>query len=457
MKPTGAVAVAVALAALPASVAAGPDSEVASAFDAGDKLDVHVSLDYRYAVRRSAIKRELTGLAGADPDGPIPLVKDLVFAGARHELVPRLELGVFTDAALTASLPIVLRDVRTLAFDQRADDCVFPEDPGAATCIDRANSTTISDGILPENGFDATDPAGGGTGRMNETIFRGVKRSGLDQLHLGGVWAPMNQARDATKPTWKVGAELRLAVGKLMKFDRMNAPASDGVSRGVHEVRLFTSMARRLSWAEPFFEVWWLVPVGVKEDSPLTAPDEPYGAEQTRPQQSAGGRFGFEAIAWESRSHDERLGVHLSGELEANFEGRAYSDMWEVFAYAGDARAGGPLRLDQDPVTDGAQAISHPGASNVENYMTMAAQVGFDAHLGRRVRLDLAGQIGWEQSHLISFADAGVDGDDDNDVVDPGTEEVNPLHAPLVDTIGHRYRVDEALNYLIRVGLRLLF
>ena len=156
---TRAGVVAVLIAAVPAPAAAGPDSEVASAFDAGDKLDVHVSLDYRYTVRRSAIKRELVGLDGADPDGPIPLVKDLVFAGARHELVPRLELGVFTDAALTASLPIVLRDVRTLAFDQRADDCVYPVDPGAATCIDRSNSTTTAQAqSLPRRSYAWSHP-----------------------------------------------------------------------------------------------------------------------------------------------------------------------------------------------------------------------------------------------------------------------------------------------------------
>ncbi|HUS65390.1 MAG TPA: hypothetical protein VMZ28_12645 [Kofleriaceae bacterium] len=441
-----------------ASVArGGPETEVASAFDTGDKLDVHVSVEYRFVGRRAAIKREMAGLPGADPDGPVPLVKDLVFAGARHELVPRLEVGLFTDVALTATLPIILRDTRKLSFDQRAGDCVFPTDPGAATCIDRSNSSTIADGILPEGGFDGNDADGGGTSVTGETIFRGVNRSGIDQIHVGGVWAPMNQARDATKPTWKVGAELRLAVGKVMKLDRMNAPASDGVSRGVHEVRLYTSMARRLGWAEPFFEVWWLVPVGVKEESPLAEPDEPYGAEQTQPQQHAGGRFGFEAVAWESRTHDERVGVHASGAIEGHFEGRAYSDMWEVFAYAGDARAGGPLRLDSDPVRDDEQAISHPGASNVENYMTLAGRAGVDTHLGRRVRLDLSGELGWEQSHLISFADAGVDGGDDNDVIDAGTEEVNPLHAPLIDAVGHRYRVDEALNYLISVNLRLLF
>ena len=106
---------------------------------------------------------------------------------------------------------------------------------------------------------------------------------------------------------------------------------------------------------------------------------------------------------------------------------------------------------------DGEQAISHPGVSNVENYLTLAGRTGLDAHLGRWVRLDTGFELGWEQSHLISFADAGVDGSDDNDVVDPGTREVNPLHAPLIDLTGHRYRVDEGLDYVVSLGLRVLF
>jgi hypothetical protein len=40
------------LAASPSAVA-GPDSEVASAFDPGDPFDIHVWLDYRFASRRS--------------------------------------------------------------------------------------------------------------------------------------------------------------------------------------------------------------------------------------------------------------------------------------------------------------------------------------------------------------------------------------------------------------------
>jgi hypothetical protein len=434
---------------------ASPESEVASAFDRGDKLDIHLRLEYRYSARRAAIKRELSGLDGADPDGPVPLVKDLVVRSARHEIVPRLEVGVFTDLAVTAALPIILRDSRRLDLDQReGSDCVFPEDPGAANCIDRTNSTTIRDGLLPPEGVDAT---GGTLDPDGATIFRGVNRHGLDQLHVGLVWAPMNQERDSTKPTWKLGAEVRVAVGRTMTYDREDPDSSDGVSRGIHELRLYTSMARRLAWAEPFFEVYWQGAIGARGRAPLDPPSPAFGAQQTAAQQLAGGRFGFEAIAWESGSEDERVGLTLSGRLEAHFEGRDYTDMWEVFAYAGDATAGGPLALDSDPAADGSQTVSHPGATNVENFLTLGGQAGIDAHLGPRLRFELAFALDWDQSHLLTFADPGIDGGDDNDTVDPGTDEVNPLHSPLIDTAGRRYRVDEALDYSLISGFRVLF
>jgi hypothetical protein len=442
-------------AALASRAEASPESEVASAFDRGDKLDLHLRVEYWFQARRAAIKREMSGLPGADPDGPVPLVKDLVVRAARHEIVPRLELGVFTDLAVTAALPVVLRDSRRLELDQRAgDDCVFPADPGAASCIDRSNSTTVRDGILPPEGFDA----GGGTLDPDGAIlFRGVTRSGLDQLHLGLVWAPMNQARDPTKPTWKLGAELLLSVGTIMRFDRADPESSTGVSQGVHELRLYTTMARRLAWAEPFFDVYWQGAVAVREGAPLAAPSPRFGADATGPQQEAGGRFGLEAIAWESATADERVGLIFAGRLQAHFEGRAYTDLWEMLAYAGDATAGGPLALDADPTADGSQTISHPGVSNVENFLTLGGDAGIDAHLGPHIRFSLAFALDWDQSHLLTFADPGVDGPDDNDTVDPGTDEVNPLHSPLVDTVGRRYRVDEALDYSLRTGFRLLF
>jgi len=86
---------AVAVTAAPAS--AGPDSDVASAFDPGDGLDLNLTLDYQLDVHRAAVRREEAGRPGTAPTDPMPIVDDLVFSSTRHVVVPRLELGLFHD------------------------------------------------------------------------------------------------------------------------------------------------------------------------------------------------------------------------------------------------------------------------------------------------------------------------------------------------------------------------
>jgi hypothetical protein len=434
--------------------AAGPASEVASAFDAGDELDLHMWLDYDVEWRRAAIHRERAGLPGTEPGDPLPVVRDLIFEGSRQLVTPRLELGFFTDVALTLALPVVLRDRRRLELDGRG--------------VDRGNSTTIVDGLLPAEGFDAGDPDGAGF-PSGAVLFRGVDRRGLDQVHTGLVWAPMNQARDRTKPTWKLGLEARIAVGKVARLDPADPAAADGVGRGVHELRAWTSMARRFRRVESHIEMWWLGAVGEKASSPFAGPERPFGARNTRPMQRAGGRFGAEAFVVDRPADGFRLALTGAATLEARFDGRDYSEMWEVFALAGAATGDGPLVLDGDPLTPGQQAQSHPGISNIENYLELTGEAGIEAQLGSRVRLAARFRYADQQGHLVSYADAGVDKPTcaagqtsgcepmNNDVVDPGTEEVNPLHVPLIDSVGHRYRVEGGRTIGIGVELRVLF
>lgn len=451
------------------SAAAGPHLEIASAFDEGDKFDVYFRLDYGFDVRRSAIKREYAGYPGTLPTDPLPLVKDLVFKSSRHTLTPSVEMGVFKDIALTLALPIVISDSRTLEFDQRASPCVFPGG-GTPTCIDRTNSTTVQDGLLPPTGFDSNDPTGPGfTDTSDPTIFRGPNRAGLDQVHLGIIWAPMNQARDDTKPTWKLGVEGRFAIGSPMTFNRSNPGDASGVGRGVHEVKLWTSMAKRIGWAEPSFEAWWVAPFALKSGSAFEEIEPAFGQVRTGPQQRAGTEFGFEAITWEKPEANQRVSLDFKARLEGMFEGRNYTDMWEVFQYAGDITGAGPLILDEDPTTPGVQARSYPGVTNVENYIKFSGRFGVNAVLGDKVRFGATFEVMREQTHVITFADAGVDLPmcnstrttncevGSNDVVDPNTVEVNPLHVDVIDLVGHRYRVAEAMDFIVGVHAKLLF
>jgi len=449
------------LGAIASPAAAGPYSEVTSAADEGDPFDLHIAIEYDFDGRETVVKRERVGTGTRDT---IPVALDLVSKHSRHTIVPRAELGIFHDLALTFALPYVVLDARELDLDQRDTPCDF----AAGTCVDRDTSSTIADGLLPREGFDADDPATGFPG--NDTkIFRGVDRSGLDQVHLGLVWAPMNQARDSTKPTWKLGAELRVAIGKIQKFDAADPGSETGVSSGVHEVRLYSSMAKRIGWAEPYFEAWWMAPVGEKEGSPFQDPG--FGAESIAKQQEAGTRFGFEAVAVDRGPDLQRVSLDLSARLVGHFEGRNYSEMWEVFALAGDRDRAGPLVLDEDPTMTGLQALSHPGITNIENYLELGGRFALRADLGPLVHVAAFGELSRETTHAISFADAGVDrptcegGQAEgteceiggNDVVNPGTVEENPLHVPLIDLVGHRYISDEGINVRLGVEARILF
>ena len=402
----------------------------------GSATDVFVTVDYDYEVDRANIMREHVG-AGVDANGPVPLEKDLVFHQYRHTITPKLEVGLFHDTWIYGALPIIITQARELRYDSG---------------VDASSSSTIADGLLPATGFDAqqpTTPPGGGL------AFRGVDRSGLDQVHVGIGFAPMNQARDDTKPTWKIGAEARIAVGKVMRFDPTDPGANTAVGRGVHELRLWSTFDRRLGWAEPWVEMFWQVPIGTTEASLFQDPG--LGSTNVQLQQQAGVHFGFEAYAVDDAKEHNRISLELGARAVAHFEGRDYSEMWEVFSYAGNtSNPMNPLILDSDPVTAGVQAANHPGISNLENYLETAMHFAIRGELGTHVRFAVLGDAIWKTDHVISFADAGVDRDGNN-LVDPGTTEINPLHVDRIDLVGHRYHSVDNFGVVIGVQALVLF
>jgi hypothetical protein len=418
-------------------VPGGQDPESPDAGYANKSVDVWTEIDYAYELDSSTIVRERVGDPAADPLAGVPTVRDLEFKQFRHVLTPRLHVGVFRDTFVTAAVPIVIQQVRELRF---------------IDANDRAGSSTVADGLLPVEGFDARDP---GTPTPGDLAFRGPNRRGIDQIHLGLGTAFMNQLRDDTKPTWKLGAEFRLAVGSIMKFDPMAPNSNKGVSRGVQELKLWTTFARKLGWAEPWVELWWLVPLTAKSDSLFDDPG--FGSTNYQSSQQAGVASGVEIYALDNRAEETRISIDLGSSVTSHFEGREYTEMWEVFALAGDSRGTGPLILDSDPTTPGEQPLSHPGISNIENYLELSGRFAIRAQIGPHVRFAVVADMIWRTDHAISFADAGVDGDDDNDLVNPNTEEQNPLHEQTIDLVGHRYLSEDGFDIVIGVSGQVLF
>src|SRR5262249_31709238 len=154
------------------------DPDYAAAGYSQKSVDVYTEIDYAYELDRSTLVRERLGTPATDPLAPVTTVRDLSFKQYSHTLTPRLAVGLYHDTFFTAALPIVIQQASELH-----------------TLGERAYSTTVTDGLLPEQGFDANDP---GTPTPGDLLFRGPNRHGLDQIHLGLGTALLNQARDDT-------------------------------------------------------------------------------------------------------------------------------------------------------------------------------------------------------------------------------------------------------------------
>jgi hypothetical protein len=238
---TPAVALAL-LVVLRAAAHGNPAGDVTTASPRGTGEALRFAVDYELDIASAAITREHVGDPTTDPLAALPVRRELEYHSARHVVTPRAEAGIYRDLWVSIAVPIVLAQSDELDL---------------AGGVDRTTASTFTDGILPSTGFDAQHPTVPPTGNV---VFRGADRSGVPELRAGLGYAVMNQARDDTQPTWKAGAELRLSVGRVMQFDAVNPSNQTGVSTGVHTLRLWTSIDRRLRYFEGWFEASYELP-----------------------------------------------------------------------------------------------------------------------------------------------------------------------------------------------------
>lgn len=389
------------------------------------------SVSFFYATASSDIYREHIGGDGS-LSTPLPTGHEFTAERVTQTFVPRVTFGLPSDFWLTVALPITLTDRRTLSR------------PAGQSTTD---NTTIADGFVGADGFDAS--TAGAIGSGDNAFFRGVDRGGLDQLEVGLGWVPMSQRQDSNTPTWTIAIDLLLPVGESAQFVRNNPSENTSVGTGTHDLRFRTAVHQRYGAFTPYWQLWWQAPLGNRSDSLFEAPG--FGARNSQKQQVAGLDFGV--VAGIAPRRQQRYELELGGSIISHFEGRGYSEMWELLAYAGDAQASAPLVLDADPTTAGVQAKSHPGVTYIENYLELQGTAAVHATINDHLALGVRGRLSRSTNHFITFADAGVDlptcqeggtgcEGGNNTVVTPNTEEVNPAYNSQIDLIGHRYRAE---------------
>lgn len=462
-----------------ATTQAADVTRVASSFDGDNKFDLNFGVGYDFNFKKAALLREWS-----DANNPnSTVVRDLLYQQFRHVVTPTLEIGLYKDLAVYLNVPIVVADQRTYSFDQQADPCKYGDgasisDP--ATCVNRDNSTTIRDGIVPRGGFDATSdlPYTNIAGADSKTLFKGATRRGVDQLHVGLKYAILNQDRLSHMPKWVIGIEGRFSIGKPMTFTRDLENASNtSVGRGMHELGIWTALSRRYRFLDPFFTAWWYQALRANNTQ-----FKDYGGAQdrTNPQSQTGVTFGTEIVPFERKAKGQKVAVVIRGLAMLKYNGRGYSEGWELFsdspALVGSNSPGAPggactnadARATADWANDRAnQGQAYVGAgsgsgapagcqkfngiTNIQDFATFGINLGLNLQLNKYAILMFGVDTRTDTRHWITNASRGkanaVPGGDPQ-LVEPNTAEVNPVRRDVIDNVGRRYAVGDVLNVM---------
>ena len=425
-------------------------TRVVSAMDGNNRFDFNLTATWVHEVKSAFVKRELQSNLAPETE----IIKDLQFAQTRDILNLRADVGILWDVGLHVDLPLVLSDASSLDFDRSESNCIYPENNTVRpTCVDVSNSTILRDGILPGYqtdswGLDAEHnrqySRAAGTFPGPSNVFKGPSRKGFENLGIGITWAPFNQNRDDTKPTWTLNFDAKLDIFKDKRFDPGAPGANTAVGQGYHQFIWSTFVDKRFRWFDPYFGAWYMLPARTNG-----SPFQKYGPTQTsvNPQQQAGVMAGVEQIAWENPRGDQRVTVEARAHLEQHFFGRERSEIWEPLS--GDSRCSvnAPANcrggIDLDTNADGVLDTPHPGITDIESYGTIGGDVGLNVQVGRFIRFRGLFGLKSDMPHMITAAGAGVDSDPKDGRVDPtNPAEANPAYRQSIDLPGRRFRVE---------------
>jgi hypothetical protein len=415
-------------------------TRVVSALDDDNAFDFNVTAAWLHEQKGGYIKREATDNAGN-------LVKDLQFGQTRDLLNLRLDFGILWDVGIHIEAPLVLADNRHLDFDQSAGSgCTFPPTT-PATCVNQNNSQILQAGILPSDANSWGFNKNGQSFTSGSRVFQSPTRSGFESLNVGITWAPFNQRRDDTRPTWTLSFDAKLDVFNDMRYDKANPGANTAVGLGYHQFVWSTYISKRFRYFDPYFGGWYNLPVRTNGSIYQAIPDGNQTA--VNPMMRAGVVAGFEQIAWENPRADQRVTVEFRARAEQHFFGRSASEMWE--ALAGSSQCTDPSQTACRPGIDynvgDTKAFAYPGITETQQYGSFGGDLGLNVQVGKYARFRGLFGLLVDEPHFITYTGTGIDRDP------PGTPghghvesdnpaEANILYRDALDMPGKRFKVE---------------
>jgi hypothetical protein len=160
-----------------------------------------------------------------------------------------------------------------------------------------------------------------------------------------------------------------------------------------------------------------------------------------------GTTFGTAIIPYDRPAKSFQIALDLRGRIEGHFNGRGYSEMWELLASSPALNCDGTqARWNPacDPAAPNNGYNNHPlftGVTTIENYVTVGADIAFQAQIGPYVRFRTGFEYSRDQGHYVTGEDIGKPMNATGRVMD--ANEFNPAYRPIIDLPGRRFRVED--------------
>ena len=421
--------------------------QVVDAFDDDDLFDLHLSLGYQSTWTTAKIMREsaLTDAGFSDGGYSRANLNVAEYSQRVSRLNTRADIGLYKDLALVVRLPIVLSDDRELK------------------------------GLSGSDKNQAFALAGAPGEQLFSLPFKSPTRSGVEYLAVGIDAAPMNQARDATKPTWVIGIEGRFDVSEPMHACSKNpatlntnsglAPGqkqiqcanySDinrngvggeypsggmagslegtfnggrkpGISRGVTALEAHTIVSRRVKYIEPYGGFRALFEF--QNDSSDYGATDLKGSLVNHPPLRGTMIFGLNVIPWEIREAFQRLAFDFRFTGTYVSEGRDYSELFDALGTSDAAtlrypnfaefQAGTGSATGTSVVNPNSQKVYFTGLTDVQQHGVYTLSSSVNWQVGEYVKFNLGAAYTLTQAHFITF-DQACNPDFANDLTKAG-------------------------------------
>jgi hypothetical protein len=441
---------ALAVAALAGPVRGAEISRVATSGEPGNPFDIDIGARWDRSVESATIVRERS--SGTTPPG---LVVDgaerLRYKRTRDAIVPRVVIGLWKDLELHAELPYVLGDDR---------DWRYGSYNGKASGPNPADPQSIAG-----NTIDATGkPCGAPPCPLFPVEGFGYHGGRAGDLLIGIAWAPFNEVKDDTKPTWVVGMDVTAptaqkwdpAAGRTQ--DTWESPYRFKTDPGpfgekIWKWDLYTVMSKRYGYVDPYVKAHARMAFKssqtfsncdhVAEATAGTLLAQQMNADAVANCQTfgkdaaaklpfvAGVVFGSEVIPFEEVAEGQKLSLDFRVYADLVSKQRFYNELTD---------ATGKIHMTSPFMEAGALAGLYLRASR---YVLLTAQASFAV----RTAHDLTGEDYYKDGWPAP-GQAGAPGSD---------PKVNPNFDWRYDAPGRRFRIQEATVFDMSFGAVLQF